>query len=479
MSKISVKERTRPSYEVKDGDGEDGGGRTEYPELVKDVMKEVKAIGATSKENYDEAQKEFAALKKLVDDSEGKIDSLVKEEIKKISETITTRQVETDKVATKRLDEVEVAIKRMFKKGGASEQEEKIVKQAIEFKIHQLVAQGRMNADNELNIEELADVEELKGYTKLFKNYLRKGESRFTAEQQKQMSVGVDPDGGMLVTPVLSGRIIERIFESDPIRQLAGSESIGTDALEMQEDLDEASDAWETETQATSETTTPRLNKIRIPVHIQSARPRATQKFLDDASVNVEQWLARKVARKFGRTEGAAFVNGNGVGKPRGFLTYPTWAAEGVFEFGKIEQVNMGHATALTTDGFTQIMYALVEDLIGRGTWLMNRLTVRDTMKLKDGDGQYIWRPGIQAGQPSSILGAPLRMSTTMPTVAANALSVVFADFREAYLIVDRQGINVQRDPFTVKPLIEFYTRRRVGGDVVNFQAIKIGKIAA
>ena len=139
----------------------------------------------------------------------------------------------------------------------------------------------------------------------------------------------------------------------------------------------------------------------------------------------------------------------------------------------------MGAAAALTGDGFHDVKMSLKEFFMNRGTWLMNRLTVNETLQLKDGTGNYIWRAGLEPNMPSNILGLPVRMSTTMPTVAANALSVAIADWREAYMVVDRLGISVQRDPYTAKPFVEFYTRKRVGGDVINFDAIKIGKIAA
>jgi HK97 family phage major capsid protein len=271
----------------------------------------------------------------------------------------------------------------------------------------------------------------------------------------------------------MSARIVEKIFQGDPFRQLCNVETIGTDALELTEDLDEAGDGWEGETVVGAETTTPQLKKKRIQVFNQYARPRATQKLLEDSSINIEQWLANKVGQKMLRTEGAAFVTGDGVARPRGFLTYANGTA-----YGQVEQVALGAAATVTTDGLIDLEFSLMEEYLMRATWAMNRLTVASIMKLKDGDGQYIWRPGILAGQPSTLLGLPMRMSTTMPVVAANALSIAIADWNEFYTIVDRLGITVQRDPYTVKPFVEFYTRRRVGGDVVNYQAGKIGVVS-
>jgi HK97 family phage major capsid protein len=200
----------------------------------------------------------------------------------------------------------------------------------------------------------------------------------------------------------------------------------------------------------------------------------ATQKLLEDSSINIENWIATKTGERFGRLEGAAFITGDGIGKPRGILTYANGTA-----WGQIEQVNMGAAAALTADGFIDVKYRLREYYIERASaWLMNRTTVAAAMKLKDGAGDYIWKPSLIASDPiSSILGIPVRMSTTMPAVAANALSVALGDWRSAYMIVDRLGITVQRDPYTSKPFVEFYIRKRCGADVLNFDALKIGII--
>ena len=189
---------------------------------------------------------------------------------------------------------------------------------------------------------------------------------------------------------------------------------------------------------------------------------------------SIETWLSNKCADKFNRTESAAFVTGNGVGKPRGFLTYANGTS-----WGQVEQVNMGAAAALTADGFYSVKYALIEQYLNRATWLMNRSTFAAALKLKDGSGNYLWQPSYQLGQPSTLIGLPVRMGTTMPAVAAGALSVALADWQEAYMIVDRIGISLLRDPYTVKPVIEYYFRKRVGGDVTNYTAIKLGKISA
>lgn len=445
-------------------------------EVFEKVQKEVEKIGATSKENYEKINKDFEEIKKLVDESEKNQDVLIKEKLDKFSEDLLTRQDAMDKASaelTERMDQVETNMQNRPVYTGDDE------KDAAEFAMNLKVCKMGIDGQLKYGKEPEPNVEEYKAYCDAFGGYLRKDQKLLSPEQTKAMLVGSDPDGGYLVTPAMSARIVERQYESDPIRQLAASESITTGALEIPVDFDEADSGWEGETEAPTDTDTPQLNKKRIPVHIAWARPKATQTFLDDAGINAENWLANKVSSKFMRQEGTAFVSGDGNQQPRGFLTYGNYTTAGVDEWGAIERTNMGAAAALTTDGFNRVMYSLVEYYLTRGTWLMNRLAVAEAMRLKDGDGQYIWRPGLQQGQPSLLMGLPLRMSTTMPTVAAGSLSVALADWAEAYLVVDRMGITVLRDPYTDPPFVRFYTRKRVGGDVINFQAIKIGVVAA
>ncbi len=448
-------------------------------EVVLEVQKAIKEFGATSKQNYDDLRVAHEELKGIVE-AQNLDDPITKDHLAKLGDDITTRQDEMDKATAaqvKRMDDIETAMKRTGPSGPEQKDMDRLIKEAREFYVH-CNASGDGVKYQQMKSHEV-NMEEYQEYCKAFPDYLRVDEKGLTPEGAKSLQVGIDADGGYTVTPEMSNRIVTRVFESDPIRQLAGIMSISTGALEMLEDVDEADAEWEGERIATDETGTPKWKKKRIPVNIMSARPRATQTLLDDSGVNIESWLSNKVSDKFARTEGAAFVTGDGLGKPTGFGTYADWTTAGTFEYGKIERQNMGHATEFTTDGLIDVKYRMTEQYLDRGTWLTNRLNVRDIMKLKDGDGQYIWRAGLEAGAPSILLGLPIRMATTVATAGAGALAIYLADWKEAYLIVDRQGISVQRDPYTVKPFIEFYTRKRVGGDVVNFQAIKIGVVAA
>ena len=322
------------------------------------------------------------------------------------------------------------------------------------------------------------DADGLKAYRAGFKDWMRKGDL-VSLDVQKALSVGSDPDGGYLVEPDTSGRIIEKVYETSPMRQVAAVQAIGTDALEGLYDLDEAAAEWVEETQSRSETDTPKLGQWRIPVHELSAKPAITQKLLDDAMIDVEGWLADKVSDRFARSENAAFVNGSGVGQPRGFLTYPG----GTNLPGQIERVNTGAAGAFddTGDGgdvLIETIYRMKQAYRSGARWHMPRLVTAEVRKLKDAEGRYLWQPGIAAGQPATLLGYPVLEFEDMPELADGSLSMAFANMREGYQIVDRIGIRVLRDPYTAKPRVLFYTTKRVGGDVVNFEAIKLIRFA-
>lgn len=316
---------------------------------------------------------------------------------------------------------------------------------------------------------------DLNAYKAAFDTFLRKGEEVMGAEERKALSVGSDPDGGYVVYPDMSGRIVQKVFETSPMRAYASVQVISSDALEGLYDLNEASSGWVGETEGRTETNTPQIGRWRIPVHELYAKPKATQKLLDDASINMEAWLAGKVAEKFARDESTAFVSGNGINKPRGFLTY----AAGTTIPGTIERVKTGVSSAFAAnpgglDKVIDALYALKAPYRANATWFMSRAVTALARKLKDSDGQYQWQPSNQAGQPATLLGYPVAAFEDMEALAANSLSMAVADMREAYQIVDRIGIRTLRDPYSSKPYVEFYTTKRVGGDVVNFEAIKL-----
>jgi HK97 family phage major capsid protein len=308
-------------------------------------------------------------------------------------------------------------------------------------------------------------------HRKALNTYLRKCDSKGldALAERKALSVNSNPDGGYFVNADMSGRIASRVFETSPMRAVASVQNISTDALEGYFDIDEPGAGWESETAAPAETTTPKIGKWRIPTHELRARPKATQKLLEDAEVDVEAWLSRKVADKFARTESTAFVLGDGVNKPRGLLTY----AAGT-NWGQIEQIASGGVGVITGDALLNLIYAVKEFYRGGSRFIMGRLAQGAIRKLKDTQGAYLWQPGLEMGQPSTLLGFPITEFNDMPSIATGALAIGFGNLAESYQIVDRLGISVLRDPYSSKPYVEFYTRKRVGGDVVNFEAVKL-----
>lgn len=305
--------------------------------------------------------------------------------------------------------------------------------------------------------------------------YLRRGEGGLTPEEVKLLSVDSDPQGGYWVTSDMSSQVITKVTETSPMRNLATVESISTDALEIPEDIGDSGVGWTAETGVRTETTTPTIGVRRIPVHELYAMPKATQQLLDDSRVNIEEWLSTRIANKMAVTENMAYINGDGVDKPRGLLTYPA----GTTNPGQIQQIHSGNAAQITADGLRTLFYALKTPYIRNAGWIMGRATIEAISKLKDGGGEYLWEPGLKVGEPQTLLGHPIERMEDMPVVAANSLSIAFGDWRQAYTIVDRIGVRVLRDPFSAKPFVLFYTTKRTGGDVANFEAAVIQKTAA
>lgn len=323
------------------------------------------------------------------------------------------------------------------------------------------------------------EMEAYHDYKKAFLMYLRRGDS-LPLDVKNALSVGSDPDGGYWVLPDTSGRMATLIFETSPIRQIASVQSIGTDTLTGFNDLDEAASGWVGETEARPVTGTPQIGKWSIPVHEQYASPKSTQQMLDDSFNNVESWLEGKVASKLARVENTAFVLGDGVGKPRGFLTYPagtpskaTWPV--------IQQTPSGADAGFPaapggSDALIDMAFSMKAAYRQGANWIMARLTVAETRKLVDGQGNYLWQRDFEALQGARLLGFPIVEAEDMPVIATDSLSIAFGNFADAYQIVDRQGIRILRDPFTDKPNVIFYSTKRVGGDVINFEALKIMK---
>lgn len=234
------------------------------------------------------------------------------------------------------------------------------------------------------------------------------------------------------------------------------------------------------ETAARPQTTTTTLSPITFGHGEIYAMPAATQRILDDADMNMEEWLANEVKIEFDRQEGIAFVSGDGTNKPFGLLQYVTGGAAAAQHPGGVLTVApSGAAAAIVPDSLVDFVYGLAAPYRQNSTWLMSSATAASIMKLKDGQGNYLWRESYAAGQPATLLGRPVEFDENMPALAAGNTPIAFGDFKAGYLINDRIGTRILRDPYTSKPFVLFYTTRRVGGGVKDPNAIRLLKIAA
>lgn len=438
--------------------------------VVDEVAAEIKRYGDNLKQHQDGTQKALADLRAEFEATGTKSDALIEEKLGKMATEVAEKNAATEAKAKEMESRMEAISSAMARSGGSAETGNSSFEEAKSFARTAMSLRGQLKAGIELT-DEVVDAEGYAEWKSKFDHYLRRDER---AIEQRALSVGSDPDGGYLVPDQMSQRILTQVFESSPIRQLATVETVSTDALEFPVDENEFGVGWIGEVEAPTETSTAQVGVQRIPVHEQFAKPRATNKFLEDAGVDVESWLAGKVAEKFARHEASAFVTGNGVKQPRGFLDYGAGTGR-----GQIERTNSGDANLLTADGLINLSLSLKSAYAPGAAWLMKRSTVAAVMTLKGSDNNYLWRPGLEAGRPSQLLGAPVYEADDMPAVAANALAVAYGNFRMGYTVVDRLGITTLRDPYSSKPFVEFYSRRRVGGDVTTFEAIKLQVISA
>lgn len=323
--------------------------------------------------------------------------------------------------------------------------------------------------------------EHVEAYQNAFGQFLRNGE---TPEIRAAMSVGYEQGGGLLVGPAIESRIVSKLYETSPMRQIAFIQPISTsDGIKGIVDNDEASSGWTSERASRTETNTPELGKYEIAVHEQYAEPRITQQLLDDAAVDPEAWLAGKVADKLIRTENTAFVTGNGSGKPRGFLDYDkATTADSTRAWNVLQYVASGSSGAFAAsapfDKVFDLVFAVKNQYRANAVFAGNRTTLAAIRKLKDGQSNYLIK--VENGAVvETIAGYRFVEMADMPDIAADAYSLAFGDFRSAYTIVDRAGISVLRDPYTAKPYVKFYTTKRVGGGLVNGEAVKLMKFAA
>jgi len=329
---------------------------------------------------------------------------------------------------------------------------------------------------------------EQREHARAFELFFRKGNEAGLRELEVKAAARSDsnPDGGYVV-PEQVEQTIDRVLGTvSMMRSIASVMTISSALYKKLVNQGAAAYGWVGERQSRSETATPTLAALEFPTMELYANPAATQGVLDDARIDIGAWLGEEVSTVFAEAEGAAFVTGTGVNQPRGVASY-TMVANASYVWGKIGFLTTGVASALSdathngVDALIDLVYGLKQGYRQNARFLMNRTTQAAVRKLKTiGDTEaYLWQPPVQAGQPASLLGYPITDDDNVADVAANASPVLFGDFRRGYLIVDRAGIRVLRDPFTNKPYVHFYTTKRVGGGVQNFEAIKALKISA
>ncbi len=323
-----------------------------------------------------------------------------------------------------------------------------------------------------------ASIEDGAPHQKAFDAYVRSGEDdglRGLEMESKSLSSAVNSDGGYLVDPQTAETIKSVLNSTASIRSIASVVNVEANSFDVLIDHTDVGAGWADEASATTETATPSIDRISIPLHELSALPKASQRLLDDSAFDVEGWLAGRIADKFARAEAAAFIGGDGADKPKGILDHPA-VDNDVWAWGNLGYIATGTAGGVDADAIVDVVYALGAQYRVNGTFVMNSKTAGLIRKLKDSDGRFLWSDGLAAGEPARLMGYPVLIAEDMPDAATDSYSIAFGDFQSGYTIAERPDLRVLRDPFSAKPHVLFYATKRVGGDVSDFAAIKLLK---
>lgn len=398
------------------------------------MFEELKALFEQFKQANDERLKQIEA--------KGHADPLLNEKVDKINAEIS----DTEAKLRARCDEMEARLNIMQASGGG-------------HGVDPVVAEHRQ----------------------AFFNFVRRNQSNGldALEVKALLTTQSDPDGGYMVPQEIETEITRIMGTISVMRQLATVRPVGAQEYKKFVNQGGMGHGWVGEEDTRSETATPKLSELIYPTGTIYAFPFTTQDLLDDASFGVESWLSDETGIVFAEDEGAGFITGNGVKKPRGILSYDT-IANASYAWGKLGYIASGAAAAFSNDEkLIDLIHSLKAGYRQGANFLMNSLTVAHIRKFKDGDGNYIWQPGLTAGQSSTLLGYGVKEDDNMHDIGAGKFPIAFGDFKRGYVITDRQGVRVLRDPYTVKGKVGFYTTKRVGGGVQNFEAIKLLKVAA
>ena len=326
-----------------------------------------------------------------------------------------------------------------------------------------------------------AAADEAAPHQKAFEAYVRNGDDeglRGLSLEGKAMSTAVAADGGYLVDPQTAETIRSVLRSTASLRQVASVVNVEATSYDVLIDSTDIGSGWASELAATTETGTPTIERITIPLHELSALPKVSQRLLDDSAFDIEGWLAARIADKFARAEAAAFISGDGVDKPTGFLSHPL-VDDASWSWGNLGYIPTGVDGDIgSADQIVDLVYALGAQYRANASFVMNSKTAGQVRKLKDADGRFLWSDGLAAGEPARLMGYPVLIAEDMPDMSTLGAAIAFGDFEAGYTIAERPDLRILRDPFSAKPNVLFYATKRVGGDVSDFAAIKLLKFS-
>ena len=346
-----------------------------------------------------------------------------------------------------------------------------------------------MSVNGDADATQMTDAE--REYTASFSDWFLTGDGETSLRAaardggiRAEYSVGSNPDGGYTAPIEWDRTITDQRLEVSPMRQYASVQSVSSQGFKKLYNMRGTTSAWVGERSGRPQTEGSTFAEYEFSFGEIYANPAATQHILEDSEIDIASWLAGEVNLEFARQEGIALISGDGVNKPKGLLMYDA-AAEGALQaqqrhpLGPVSEVNTGNASDITDNGLIDLIYDLEEDRSQGASLYANRKTHSKIRKMRDGEGNFLWQPPFQAGQPSLVLGQPLRELSGLPDVAAGAIPIVYGNMSEGYRIFDRVGMSVLRDPYTNKPYVLFYTRKRVGGGLWNPEWLRYHRVGA
>ena len=438
-----------------------------------------------NQELAEKGMKAFAEFESKYSPKLAKLDSFDQAEIKKLAEDMTLAMEGSQKATAlqKEVDE----LKGRFEE---SKENQKRLESAINREVIAITPEQKsaeFGKKGAMLFKEFARART--SHTLELDHFLHDAEGKSDEKKSLTMEVKAltensDPNGGYVVTPEFGGIIKTYVYETSPMRQYAKVINIGTSVMNFTLDNDQAGYQWVTETQARLDTATPTLGRLSIKANELSAMPNISQDLIDDAVVDIEAWVAGKVADAFSRAENAAFISGDGTNMPRGILTPATSitpATNATINSGTVQAVYSGSATGYTYAGLVALMANLKEPYQRKAIFMTQRMSMVSLLTIYDGQQRPIFNMNYDrnAGVGGTLFGVPVVFAADMPAVATNAYAMAYGDFSQAYQIVDRYGLRVIKDVYTNKPFVRFYTTKRVGGDILNYEAYKLMQIHA